>query len=43
MPADNRFRVVTVPTTSIKVGTEEDSIMMAVGLIVHPLSMRSAS
>jgi hypothetical protein len=43
MPADNRFRVVIAPTTLIKVAMEEDSIMMAVGLIVHPLSMRSAS
>ena len=43
MPADNRFRVVTVPTTSIKVGTEEDSIMMAAALIVHPHLTRLAS
>jgi hypothetical protein len=43
MPADNRFRVVIVPTTLIKAGMEEDSIMMAVGLTVHPLSTRSAS
>jgi hypothetical protein len=35
MLADNRYRVAIVPTTSIKVDTGEDSIMMAAVLTVH--------
>jgi hypothetical protein len=36
MLADNKFRAAIVPTISIKVAMEEDSIMMVVALTVHP-------